>query len=703
MDVLVGENGVTTAERVQKREDFRVAGRRRQRASRDPAHGAAPARDRRALLRGDRDRDGHDDPGGQVAARPRADVARRGDALAPAHLRRGPARARRGRRGPAQGLGPGPPPRQALRPVPDFRGELRSNTKALAALAPIGPAGRSCTSPDRQVRPGRRLGDGRGRLGCRQREHRRRHRGRRRGGGARGRRRSGAGGVGCRRRPVPRRAAVPAAAGLRSAAPPPAGSPARSAPRPRRPRRPPRCSRPARSRSGTCPPSRYRTRRAPRRGLAAARARARRPRPHRHRAAATVTTTEAKVVEKPSQTRGRARDDRRLAAGTAGDPDDRPATESDPAPARRDPPQLDARPRPGNRGHRLAEVGGATDTTASSAGDRERHPGQRGRIPASRRRRRPRYRAAAGDRRRLRQPRRPQPRLPARARTRAGGSSTRRAGPASPTLHRARRSTRPPSREPNGAAGSRGAGARSRRPSSRQLKRRRPRPHPLVDRGEPDVALGERLLAAPSAESRGRRRRSSSSSPSPAPAQDDRDRLGLEWRAALVSSSRAIASSSSSATSSASRVDLDLDLEAALAGRLAGDGAERLSKPPCSRVTGCKRHHRLAQARDRPLDDLVGALHLDAPGRRLHQLLVGGEQGLERVVVDQLGDPPPAPGPRRRAPGRRAGGRCRAPRAAPRPRPAARRQRPRLIAHSSMPRRIASATAAARSETPSFS
>ena len=117
MDVMVGENGVTTADRVQKREDFRALVADVQRPSRDPAHRAASARDRGALLRGDRRDDGHDDPGGQVAARAGADVARRGDPLAPAHLRRGAARARRGGRGPAQGLGPGAPPRQALRAV----------------------------------------------------------------------------------------------------------------------------------------------------------------------------------------------------------------------------------------------------------------------------------------------------------------------------------------------------------------------------------------------------------------------------------------------------------------------------------------------------------------------------------------------------------------------------------------------------------
>ena len=88
---------------------------RHARAPRDPAHGAGPARDRRALLHGDRAGDGHHAAGREVAAGPRADVARRGERGAHPDLRRGPARARRGGRGPAQGLGPGSPSRSRLR------------------------------------------------------------------------------------------------------------------------------------------------------------------------------------------------------------------------------------------------------------------------------------------------------------------------------------------------------------------------------------------------------------------------------------------------------------------------------------------------------------------------------------------------------------------------------------------------------------
>ena len=88
-------------------------------------------------------------------------------------------------------------------------------------------------------------------------------------------------------------------------------------------------------------------------------------------------------------------------------------------------------------------------------------------------------------------------------------------------------------------------------------------------------------------------------------------------------------------------VDLDLGLEAALAAGLARDRAERLLEPALLERHRMKRLDGLAQALDRRLDHLVRALHLRAPRRRLDQLLVGGEQRLQRIVVDQLRDPPP--------------------------------------------------------------
>ena len=78
------------------------AARRRQGAARDPAHRSAAARDRRALLRADRRRDGDDRAVGQVAARARAHLAGRGRRGTAAELRRSPRSARRGRRGPDQ-------------------------------------------------------------------------------------------------------------------------------------------------------------------------------------------------------------------------------------------------------------------------------------------------------------------------------------------------------------------------------------------------------------------------------------------------------------------------------------------------------------------------------------------------------------------------------------------------------------------------
>ena len=77
MDDLERDGGASTADMVHKRADFAIA-RRRPAASRDPAHGAAAARDRRAFLRPDRGGDGDDRAEREVAAGARADVARRG-------------------------------------------------------------------------------------------------------------------------------------------------------------------------------------------------------------------------------------------------------------------------------------------------------------------------------------------------------------------------------------------------------------------------------------------------------------------------------------------------------------------------------------------------------------------------------------------------------------------------------------------------
>ena len=114
--------------------------------------------------------------------------------------------------------------------------------------------------------------------------------------------------------------------------------------------------------------------------------------------------------------------------------------------------------------------------------------------------------------------------------------------------------------------------------------------------------------------------------------------------------------------------------------------------------------HGLAELSDRRADDVVGSHDLLAARRRLHQVLVRSEQALQSIVVDQLGDSPP------RAilgfhhlrdellPFSSSASACG-------------ELAPQLIdlrteigvAHSSRPRLMPSATAAARSDTPSFS
>ena len=139
MDEHVHMNGTSTAEHVQNREELRRTAARGEDASGDAANGAAPARDRRPLLLRDRRVDGHDRAGGQVAAGARADDARRGEPGAPAHLRRGQAPACRGGRGAAKGRGARPAPRPRCDACIDFRDQLQSNSRSLAALFPIGP------------------------------------------------------------------------------------------------------------------------------------------------------------------------------------------------------------------------------------------------------------------------------------------------------------------------------------------------------------------------------------------------------------------------------------------------------------------------------------------------------------------------------------------------------------------------------------
>ena len=118
MDIFERDGGASTADTVHKREEFRQIVADVQELPGDAAHRAAAARDRRALVRPDRRGDGHDDPERQVAARARARVSRRGRRVAPAHLRRGPARARAGGRGTDPDHRAAASPPQELRPLP---------------------------------------------------------------------------------------------------------------------------------------------------------------------------------------------------------------------------------------------------------------------------------------------------------------------------------------------------------------------------------------------------------------------------------------------------------------------------------------------------------------------------------------------------------------------------------------------------------
>ena len=143
-------------------------------AARDAAHGPPAARDRRALLRADRRGDGDHGPVGQVAARARPRLARRGGRGAHAHLRRGARRARRGGRGPAPHERPGPPPPARLRPLRRVPQVAARDEQGARLRLPGGPAAAAQEAAPREPRHdrqrrrrrGRRGGCGRGRRGA---------------------------------------------------------------------------------------------------------------------------------------------------------------------------------------------------------------------------------------------------------------------------------------------------------------------------------------------------------------------------------------------------------------------------------------------------------------------------------------------------------------------------------------------------------
>src|SRR3954451_23101811 len=130
-------------------------------AAGDPADRAAPARDRRAVLRADRRGDGDHGPVDQVAARARARVARRGGRGAAAHLRGGPRGARRGRRGPEAHDRAGPPPPahvRALRRLPQVAARDEQGARLGHAGRPPAPAQEAPARQPRHDRERRRRG-----------------------------------------------------------------------------------------------------------------------------------------------------------------------------------------------------------------------------------------------------------------------------------------------------------------------------------------------------------------------------------------------------------------------------------------------------------------------------------------------------------------------------------------------------------------
>ena len=610
MDVMVGEGGVTTADRVQKREDFRALVADVQ---------DLPETQRTALLLR------------EIDALSYEEIAETMDTTVPAvksllvRARMSLAEATQSRQltcgevqlelaEAAEGLrkASGPVRHHVKRcePCREFRGELRSNTKALAALAPIGPLALLCKTLIAKLGwvggSGTAAGGSAGAAG--------RRRGRRRagaagaGGGAAGAGGgAGAGGAAARRR---RRRGVRRRRGGR-----------RDRRRDRRQGRGDRGDRRAADRRrGRGPPDllRHAARRSTpgrgrRRGPGRARSRRGPHRRRRHIEPATATAT----LDEPS-----------------------------PAPTPPRPPRTTLRRRPSRRPSRPTPRLRRSPTSSRTA------PSAR---PAGRRRRR---------RRRQRQRRRRRGR---RSPSHGGPPSRRRRAPAGPPP-----ATEGPRRGRAGAgdaAGTRGAGRAARRrasPSPRRRPSRRPLSRPAAGRGRrvprdelssSNVAAGGRTRSFtearpmwPSASASSRRPGSipqpssatSSSSASPSAPRCDRDPVGPGVAGGVGEQLAGDREHSSSSRSSALGSISSSTSKPPWRAAWRATAPSACSKPALLERHRVQRHHRLAQARDRRLDDLVRALDLGAPRRGLDQLLVGGEQGLQRVVVDQLRDPPPA-------------------------------------------------------------
>ena len=314
---------------------------------------------------------------------------------------------------------------------------------------------------------------------------------------------------------------------------------------------------------------------------------------------------------------------------------------------------------PAERGSRAAGRGAERARRAAGAPDhrsasrRRRRPHRRWRGRGGRRRQRQRLRRGHG------RDRRAGPGASGRrAHCTAGAASERpagrgRAGPGRGLLDRRRHRRPSPSRCPSRPRPSdRSPALRPRRlerqpsapdrPPRGALEGERPARglHPLGDRGEADVPLGERRLATARLH------------PVPVVGHLQLERVArarqLDRHPARVGVAGGVGEQLAGDREQhlvveveRRAVDLDLGLEAALAAGLARDRAERLLEPALLERHRMKRFDGLAQALDRRLDHLVRALHLRAPRRRLDQLLVGREQRLQRIVVDQLRDPPP--------------------------------------------------------------
>ncbi len=139
MDIHFAEGGISTGEKVLRRESFRQLIADVQQL---------PETQRTALLLREIDALSYEQiavamettvPSVKSLSRARPDLARRGRRGAQAHLRGGSPRARRSRRGPGQARRPRAAARARLRTLPRLQEASPANNHALAAIFPVGP------------------------------------------------------------------------------------------------------------------------------------------------------------------------------------------------------------------------------------------------------------------------------------------------------------------------------------------------------------------------------------------------------------------------------------------------------------------------------------------------------------------------------------------------------------------------------------